>query len=133
MIPFGPQLIGQTEKALGALLVQVLQPHSLTPTQWVTLQVAARPGSGTGLESAVRDAAHLDDAGDLVDGLTDRGLIADGALTRSGRALRSVVARTIAERTGAIWSALDADDAATAGRVLGAVLDGVRTEIARAR
>ena len=39
-IPFGPQLVGQTEKTLNALLRGFLDGTGLTEPQWVTLRVA---------------------------------------------------------------------------------------------
>jgi hypothetical protein len=39
-IPFGSQLIGQTEKALVALLRRSLEGTGLSEPQWVTLRVA---------------------------------------------------------------------------------------------
>jgi hypothetical protein len=38
--PFGPQLIGETEKTLDALLRQFLEGTGLTESQWVTLRRA---------------------------------------------------------------------------------------------
>ena len=38
--PFGPQLIGETEKTLNALLRRLLQGTGLTEPQWVTLRLA---------------------------------------------------------------------------------------------
>jgi hypothetical protein len=39
---FGPQLIGETEKTLNALLRLFLEGTGLTESQWVTLRLAAR-------------------------------------------------------------------------------------------
>ena len=38
--PFGPQLIGETEKTLNALLLRHLDGTGLTEPQWVTLRLA---------------------------------------------------------------------------------------------
>jgi len=40
--PFGPQLIGETEKTLGALLRRFLEGTGLSEPQWVTLRLADR-------------------------------------------------------------------------------------------
>ena len=37
--PFGPQLIGETEKTLGAVLTDTLRGTGLSESQWVTLRV----------------------------------------------------------------------------------------------
>ena len=39
-MPFGPQLLGETEKTLNALLRRFLDPFELTEPQWVTLRLA---------------------------------------------------------------------------------------------
>ena len=38
--PFGPQLIGETEKTLNAILRRILQGTGLTEPQWVTMRLA---------------------------------------------------------------------------------------------
>ena len=38
--PFGPRLIGETEKTLNALLCRLLAGTGLTEPQWVTLRLA---------------------------------------------------------------------------------------------
>ena len=88
--PFGPQLIGETEKTLNALLRRFLEGTGLTEPQWVTLRLAdLLDGSvgADGLAAAVADRAHFADAADLVGELTDRGLLDDGRLTSAGREL----------------------------------------------
>ena len=72
--PFGPQLIGETEKTLNALLLRHLRRRrGLTEPQWVTLRVANML-DGTvdhdGLAAAVADRAHFPDAAQHVDDLT---------------------------------------------------------------
>src|SRR5947209_20540813 len=42
--PFGTQLIGQTENALGAILDRQLEGSGLTQRHWVTLTVAITSG-----------------------------------------------------------------------------------------
>src|SRR5262245_49306157 len=97
-IPFGPQLIGQTEKTLGALLRRSLEGTGLSEPQWVTLRVADQL-DGTvdtdDLTAAVADRAQFPDAAHLVTELTSRGLLADGQLTTAGRdTITSVLARS---------------------------------------
>lgn len=120
-IPFGPQLIGETEKTLNALLRRYLAGTGLTEPQWVTLRLAhLLDGSvdADGLTAAVADRAHLLDAPDLVGALTSRGLLDDGRLTAAGRELIAAVQATITSETAPIWDDLPADDVGATTRVL---------------
>lgn len=127
--PFGPQLIGETEKTLNALLRRFLEPTGLTEPQWVTLRLADRidNDSGTnGLVAAVADRAHFPDASELVAELTSRGLLDDGRLTSAGRELTEAVQATITAQTAPIWADLRADDVAAATRLLNEVVARAR-------
>ena len=127
--PFGPQLIGETEKTLSALLDRFLQRTGLTEPQWVTLRLADMlDGSvdADGLATAVADRAHFSDAVDLVGELTDRGLLADGRLTSTGRELTTAVQTSMTTDTAAIWDNLRGDDVAAATRVLNEVITRAR-------
>ena len=127
--PFGPQLIGETEKTLNALLHRFLQRTGLTERQWVTLRLAGMlDGSvdADGLTTALADRAHLSDADDLVAELTDRGLLADGRLSAAGRELTTTLQTTITADTAPIWDNLPSDDVAAATRVLNEVITRAR-------
>ena len=127
--PFGPQLIGETEKTLNALLGRFLEGTGLTEPQWVTLRLADRlDGSvrADGLAAAVADRAHFADAADHVRELTDRGLLHDGRLTAVGRDLTTAVQATISTETAPILDNLPADDVAAATRVLNEVVTRAR-------
>jgi hypothetical protein len=127
--PFGPQLIGETEKTLNALLRRFLRGTGLTEPEWVTLRVAGlldgRVGAD-GLAAAVADRAHFPDAADLVRELTGRGLIDDGRVTSAGRELTATVQTTIARETTPIWDDLPDDDVAAATRLLNEVTTRAR-------
>jgi hypothetical protein len=132
--PFGPQLIGETEKTLNALLRRFLHGTGLTEPQWVTLRVADLLGGsvdGDGLAAAVADRAQFPDAAALVGGLTDRGLLEDGQLTSTGRELTTAVQATIRTETAPIWDTLPADDVAAATRVLDEVILRARAVLER--
>jgi hypothetical protein len=125
LIPFGPQLIGETEKTLNALLRRSLDDTGLTEPQWVTLRLADLLDGdvGTdGLVAAVADRAHFADAADLVAVLTDRGLLAGGRLTANGRELYDTVRARTSAQSAPLWDGLPADDVAVTARVLNEVL-----------
>jgi hypothetical protein len=123
--PFGPQLIGETEKTLNALLREFLDGAGITEPQWVTLRLAIEL-DGTvdtdDLAAAVADRAHFDDAVGLVRGLGDRGLLHNGRVTAAGRDLTSDLRARITAATAPIWDDLPADDVAAAARVLHEVI-----------
>ncbi|MGH9211322.1 MAG: MarR family transcriptional regulator [Acidimicrobiales bacterium] len=124
--PFGPRLIGETEKTLNALLRRFLEGTGLTEPQWVTLRLADVLDGTDGLVAAVADRAHFPDAGELVGELTDRGLLDDGRLTSAGRELTTALQATITTRTTSIWDGLPADDVVAATRVLNEVVTRAR-------
>jgi hypothetical protein len=134
--PFGPQLIGETEKTVNALLRRFLEGTGLTEPQWVTLRLAEVLDGSVGaddLAAAVADRAHFPDAADLVSELTNRGLLDHGRLTSAGRELAAAVQATIATETAAIWDDLPADDVAATTRVLNEVVTRARVVLGRSR
>ncbi|HYF74268.1 MAG TPA: MarR family transcriptional regulator, partial [Nocardioides sp.] len=76
---FGPQLIGQTEKTLNALLDRVLAGR-LSEPEWVTLRLAHQVEAADDAELArvVADRARFADAADVVRRLARAGLVLDG-------------------------------------------------------
>jgi hypothetical protein len=127
--PFGPRLIGETEKTLSTLLCRFLQGTGLTEPQWVTLRLADVLDDGVdsdGLAAAVVDRAHLPHAAELVRDLTDRGLLDDGRLTAAGHQLTASIQATITTETAPIWNGLPVDDVAAATRVLNEVVARAR-------
>jgi hypothetical protein len=129
LTPFGPRLIGETEKTFNALLRRYLEGTDLTEPQWVTLRVADLLDGqvhADGLVQAVTDRAQLTDAVELVHELADRGLIDDGRLTPAGRDVTTTVQATIDTETATIWDGLTDDDVAATTRVLNEVLRRAR-------
>lgn len=119
--PFGPQLIGETEKTLGALLRRVLAGR-LSEPQWVTLRLAASLETerldAEGLADAIAERAHFPDARTLVQGLESSGYLGGGRPTDAGRALLSELQGEIAALTRPIWEGLPPADVEAAGRLL---------------
>jgi hypothetical protein len=126
MTTFGPQLIGETEKTLQALLRRALAGTGLDERHWVALRLAAQP-DGTALRDRVSDRAHFDDADDLVSALEQRHLVADDVPTADGRAMLERVLTRSAALSGPIWD--DVEDADAAARALTAVLARARSAL----
>jgi hypothetical protein len=131
---FGPQLIGETEKTLNALLQRRLDGTGLTEPQWVTLRLADQLGGtvdAEGLVHAVRDRARFADADDLVGALSALGLLDDGHLTSAGRGVLAEVQTALAVDTAPIWDDLPPDDVTAATRVLNEVVSRARLALSR--
>jgi DNA-binding MarR family transcriptional regulator len=140
---FGTQIIGQTEKALNALLDRELADTSLTEPQWVTLTIAVMSGESierTALLTRVAGAlkfstaqaqARIDElaAAHLLDAPEQDG--APVSVTDAGRELHTRIRTAVAEITARLWGDLPADDLEIAGRVLGVVLERANAELAR--
>jgi hypothetical protein len=123
---FGPQLIGQTEKTLQALLRRALAGTGLSERHWVTLRLADQP-DGADLRDRVADLAQFDDADELVTAMEQRGLVANDAPTADGRAMLETVLAASAALSGPIWD--DIDDADAAARALTVVLARARAAL----
>jgi len=129
MTNFGPQLVGQTEKTLQALLGQALDGTGLDERQWVALRLADQP-DGRPLRERAADLARFADADALVSALEARGLVAADAATAAGRAMLADVLARSAALSGPIWD--DVPDADAAARALTEVLNRARAALNRA-
>jgi hypothetical protein len=127
MVPFGSQLIGQTEKALNALLHTVLADRRLSEREWVALRLISQFDGVGEMTDALREGAQFSDATDLLATLERRGLVVDEALTPAGTDLVAEIGREVGELTAPIWASVDPADAAAASRALHSVLDQTRT------
>lgn len=123
---FGPQLIGETEKTLQALLRRALTDTGLDERLWVALRVADQP-DGTALRDRLADRAHFQDANELVTTLEQRRLVADDAPTIDGRVLLERVLAKSAALSGPIWD--DIDDTDAAARALTEILARARAAL----
>ncbi|MBI4935539.1 MAG: MarR family transcriptional regulator [Actinobacteria bacterium] len=121
---FGPQLIGETEKTLNAMLCRALEGSGLNEPQWVTLRVADQLDSvdGPALAAALADRAHFTNPAQLVDQLTERGLLDGGRLTTVGRDLLRSLQAVITKMTAPIWHDLASEDVAAAERLLNEII-----------
>jgi len=123
---FGPQLIGETEKTLQALLRQALTGTGLDERLCVALRLSDQ-ADRTPLRERVADRAHFEDADQLVLALEQLHLVANDEPTTEGRTmLRNVLAKSAA-LSGPIWE--DIADADAAARALTEVLARARTAL----
>jgi hypothetical protein len=122
MIGFGPELIGRTEKTLGALLRRNLADTGLNEREYVTLKVASTLTPTEDLSEAVGRRAHFTDAAQIVRTLAERGLLSDERLSPAGATLLNQVLATSASQAPAIWTDIPEDDVAATERVLNLVL-----------
>ncbi|MEQ4303456.1 hypothetical protein ABNF97_19065 [Plantactinospora sp. B6F1] len=137
---FGTALIGQTEKALNAILDRQLAGTGVTEPQWVTLTMTVasdRPTDRAELIRRVGGATQFSHAAvaERITELTAAGLLRDNGdgrvqVTDEGQARWTQVRTAIGPITQRLWGDLPAEDLATAGRVLGVVLDRANAALA---
>ena len=125
-----PQLVGSTEKALNVILEQILDGTGLTERHWVTLRLAGQNAPDGDLPALVSERAHFGDSAALVAELGDRGLIAGNTLSPAGRELTDRLQGVINARTAPLWAGLAPEDVEATARVLTAVADRARAQIA---
>lgn len=128
MTSFGPQLIGQTEKTLQALLRRALSGTGIDERRWVALRLANQP-DGRPLRGRLIDQAQFDDAAELVTSLERRQLVAEDVPTAEGQALLDHVQAKLAALSDPIWD--DIDDADAAARALAQVLARARAALSK--
>jgi hypothetical protein len=130
MAQFGPQLIGETEKALHALLLRALQGSDLSESHWVSLRLAQQTDAD--LVGTIERRARFANATQLVAELTDRGLLAGDRPTLAGTDMLVSMQERIVALTAPVWTDLSAEDAAAAARVLETVLSRARNVLDQA-
>lgn len=131
MIPLSPQLIGQTEKALNALLRTVLVGHDLSEHEWVTLKLTSQFDGAGELDAFVTDRLPDSDAGAHLAALRRRGLLVGSALSPAGAAVVAAVGQEIARLTGPVWDAVPTHEVDAAARALNTILDETRALLRR--
>jgi hypothetical protein len=129
-VTLNPSIVGQAEKAHGAILKRILAGTGLDERQWITVQLALGAGASIGrgdLVERVGAAAKFDPP--VVEAATSA-LITSGllaalpgagerlAVTDPGRDFVGAARAEIAELIGAAYGAVPPEDLATAARVL---------------
>jgi DNA-binding MarR family transcriptional regulator len=136
---FSPQLIGQTEKALNAILYRQLEGTGVAEPQWVTLVLAVTNGGSLArgrLAELASDGLKVgsDVAEAHIDALAALGLVETfgetASVTDAGHQLFGRVRGATAEITERMWGDLPADELAVAGRVLSEILGRANAELA---
>jgi hypothetical protein len=139
-LALSPQLLGQTEKALNAILARLLADSGLIEPEWVTLSIAVTADEPVGRQQLTSRVAGVLKCGDdeayaHIAALAERGFLAldDNVIsvTEAGRTFRSSVAARTAEVTQRLWGDLPAEDLNVAAGVLSTVLSRVEGELAR--
>ena len=138
---FGAQILGQTEKALNAILDRQLAGTGLAEPDWITLTLTAASDGTLGrdrLASQVAGALKVSpaQARARIDGLAAAQLVQIGGgdepqvtLTGAGRQLHGQIRGAVTEITQRMWGDLPAEDLVTAGRVLSVVLARANAEV----
>jgi len=141
---FGTPVIGQTEKALNAILHRQLAGTGLTEPQWVTLTLTVTSGGAIDrdqLVSRVAGALKVSeaDAQAHVTELAAAQLLhareGEGSpvkVTDAGQELHGQIRTAVTEITQRLWGDLPAEDLATAGRVLSTILERANAELTAA-
>ena len=139
---FGTPVIGQTEKALNAILHRQLEGTGLTEPQWVTLTMTIAGGGTVDRDELAGRVAGVLKVSDATAQARIAELAAaqlvrapDGAgspvqVTDAGQQLHGRIRGAVTPITQRLWGDLPAEDLATAGRVLGTVLTRANAELA---
>ncbi|WP_327088923.1 MarR family transcriptional regulator [Nonomuraea sp. NBC_01738] len=140
--PFGTALIGQTEKTLNAILERQLDGTGITEPQWVTLTLTVVSGGTIDRAELIRKVGTATKFGETsvaerIAELTAAGLLRDGGdgsvqVSDAGQEQWTQVRTALGPIIQGLWGDLPAEDLATAGRVLGTVLDRANAVLAGA-
>jgi DNA-binding MarR family transcriptional regulator len=135
-------VIGQTEKALNAILDRRLAGTGLTEPQWITLTLTIVGGGTVDRDELTRRVAGGLKVPEAEAQAHISALVAAGRLeapngagspvtvTDAGRRLYDEIRSDVARITERMWGDLPAEDLDTAGRVLSIVLERANAELA---
>jgi DNA-binding MarR family transcriptional regulator len=138
---FGAPVLGQTEKALNAILSRELAGTGLTEPLWVTLTVTVGGGGTVDRDELIAQLAGVfrvskAEAESRIAELEAAQLLqsSDGErspveVTESGRQLHGEIRGAVTEITQRLWGDLPAEDLAIAGRVLDTILARADAEL----
>ena len=135
---FGPALIGQTEKALDAILMRELAGTGLLASGWVILKLAEGAGGRLRRQELVdlgkaQAKFEADKSTAAIESALSLGLLdADQdevVLTLAARELQARVIGTTDEIRARLWGDLPESDLAAAGRVLSTALTRANAEL----
>jgi DNA-binding MarR family transcriptional regulator len=136
---FNTAVLGQTEKALNAILDRQLTGTGLTESTWITLAVASAGTLDSGqLVGRVAGALKVGEAeaqahlAKLVASQLVEGPEGDGSpvkLTDAGQQLYGQIRTAVTQITQRMWGDLPAEDLETAGRVLSIILGRANAEM----
>jgi DNA-binding MarR family transcriptional regulator len=138
---FSPRILGETEKALNAILRRELAGTQLTEPGWVALSLTMASGEVVAADELLgRIQGGLKvtpaEAEARVDELEAARVVRheDGvvAITDHGRKVFAQVRGEVVRITGRMWGDLPAADLDTTGRVLGEILARANDELAAA-
>ncbi len=140
---FTPQVLGETEKALNAILYRQLDGVGLTEHQWIALRLAVTAGGAlprqqlvARLAGALKVGAAVADARVaelVVSGLLQApGAEGDVAVTPAGTRVHHDVRRAVSEITRRLWGDLPAEDLDITGRTLALILERANAHYATA-
>lgn len=134
-----PSIVGQAEKAHGAVLRKVLAGTSLDEQQWITLQFADGAGAGvqhgqliTRVSQAAKFDAHAIDS--AIAALIHAGLLeqrpeGNDQVTPEGRDLVSSLRERIGGLIAGAYGSVPPEDLATAARVLVTITARLSTDL----
>lgn len=137
---FGTQLIGQTEKALNAILDRLLDSSEFNEPLWVALRMTAMSGGAeVDYQLLVERLEAVFNQGErharrLIDRLQELGAVSqedDGTvnLTEAGRARHDLTLAAINATTERLWGDIERDQLDVAARVLTTVMNRAHAEL----
>ena len=139
-----PQIIGQAEKTMNAILFQLLAGPGLPEAQWITLTLTAAGGEAAGRGQLAARVAHAlkvsqAQAREHLASLVAAQLVQDPGddaepvrFTAAGTQVFGQIRGATTEITKRLWGDLPAGDLATAGRVLSIITERANAELAGA-